>query len=84
MDLEKAGHVRERFPLKQQARFALRSRYTDGVIDGMLASENVGYDMSSTCLLSTKASDRCLKVIFPKAHDNAELIADWIAEVLPT
>jgi len=39
MDLEKAGHVRERFPLKQQARFALRSRYTDGVIDGMLASE---------------------------------------------
>jgi len=40
MDLEKAGHVRERFPLKQQARFALRCRYTDGVIDGMLASEN--------------------------------------------
>ena len=84
MDLEKAGHVRERFPLKQQARFALRCRYTDGVIDGMLASENVRYDMSSISLLSREGSDRCLKVIFPQAHDNAKLIADWIAEVLPT
>ena len=76
--------MRERSPLKQQARFALRCRYTDGVIDGMLASENVRYDDIVELLADREGERSMLKVIFSKAHDNAELIADWIAEVLPT
>lgn len=79
MELEKGGHLRERFPLKQQARFALRSHYTDGVIDGMLASENVQYEDVVGLLADQEGERSMLKVIFSKARDNGELIADWIA-----
>src|SRR6266446_5679896 len=43
MELEKAGERYER-SLKQLARNVLKQRYTDGVIDEMLAPERVSYE----------------------------------------
>lgn len=71
MELEKEDHLRERFLLKQQARFALRSRYSDGVIDGMLASENVQYEDIIELLAEREGEQSMPKVILSDLVESA-------------
>jgi hypothetical protein len=80
MEMEKAGMTYEP-QLKRLARNALRQYYTDGVIDGMLAAEKVSYEDVVTLLERRDGEPgSILKVVFPKAGDNAGLLANWLAE----
>jgi hypothetical protein len=80
MELEKAGECYEP-QLKRLARNVLRQRYTDGVIDEMLAPERVSYDD-----LARASSDRSsaeppsiLKSIFHDTSGNDGLLGAWLA-----
>jgi hypothetical protein len=80
MELELAGDCYEP-QLKRLARNVLRNRYTDGLIDEMLAPEKLGYS-DIVALLDQGAGSvpaSILKVIFDSARDNAEIIAAWLA-----
>lgn len=79
MELEKAGHCHEP-QLKRQARNVLRQQYSDGQIDEMLASDSVTYEDIVELLKAENGRKSMLKVIFEGARDNADLIADWIAD----
>jgi hypothetical protein len=79
MELEKAGDCYEP-QLKRLARNVLRQRYTDGVIDEILAPERVTYeDLShaSSDKLSTEPPS-ILKSIFHDAPRN-DVLAAWLA-----
>ena len=78
MELEKAGTCYEP-QLKRQARNVLRQQYTDGQIDEMLAGDAVAYEDIVGLLEAESGHKSMLKIIFDKARDNADLIADWIA-----
>jgi hypothetical protein len=79
MELEKAG---ERYEpqLKRLARNVLRQRYTDGVIDEMLAPEKVAYEDLARASSDASSAEppSILKSIF---HDvgNDGLLAAWLA-----
>jgi hypothetical protein len=80
MELEKAGECYEP-QLKRLARNVLRQRYTDGVIDEMLAPERVSYED-----LARASSDRSsaeppsiLKSIFHDTSGNDGLLGAWLA-----
>jgi hypothetical protein len=80
MELELAGDCYEP-QLKRLARNVLRERYTDGIIDEMLAPEKLGYS-DIVALLDQGAGIEpasILKVIFDSARDNADIIAAWLA-----
>ena len=78
MELEKAGDCHEP-QLKRQARNVLRQQYSDGQIDEMLASDSIIYEDIVGLLKAENGRKSMLRVIFDKAHSNADLIADWMA-----
>ena len=80
MELELGGDCYEP-QLKRQARNVLRERYTDGVIDEMLAPEKLEYS-DVVALLEQGSGGKTaslLRVIFDPAYDNAEILAAWLA-----
>jgi len=81
MELEKGGDCYEP-QLKRLARNILRMFYTDGVIDEMLASENVTYQDVVQFLLQIEDEKKAsmLKVIFGSSIDNVTLLANWLAD----
>jgi hypothetical protein len=80
MELEKAGECYEP-QLKRLARNVLRQRYTDGVIDEMLARERVSYQDLAHASSDTSAAEppSVLKSIFHDTSGNDGLLAAWIA-----
>jgi hypothetical protein len=80
MELEKAGDCYEP-QLKRLARNVLRQRYTDGVIDEMLAPERVSYDdlARATSHTSTSEPPSLLNSIFHGASGNEGILASWLA-----
>ena len=80
MELEKAGECYEP-QLKRLARNVLRQRYTDGVIDDMLAPERVSYEDLARASSDTSSSEppSILKSIFHDTSGNDSLLAAWLA-----
>ena len=80
MELEKAGECYEP-QLKQLARNVLRQRYTDGVIDEMLARERVAYEDLARASSDTSSTEppSVLKSIFQSISGNDGIIAAWLA-----
>jgi len=79
MELEKAGECYEP-QLKRLARNVLRQRYTDGVIDEMMAPERVSYDdlaRAASDTSSTEAPSVLRSVFHNTGHDG--MIATWLA-----
>jgi PglZ domain len=79
MEIEKAGDCFE-WSLKRLARNLLRQRYTDGVIDEMLAPEKVTYEdlaRASSDKSSTEPPS-ILKSIFHDASGSEGLLAAWL------
>lgn len=80
MELENAGECYEP-QLKRLARNVLRQRYTDGVIDEMLAPERVSYEDLARASSDTASTEppSVLKSIFHGASGNDGIIAPWLA-----
>ena len=80
MELEKAGDCYEP-QLKQLARNVLRQRYTDGVIDEMLAPERVSYEDLARASSDTSSTEppSVLKSIFHDVTGTDGMIASWLA-----
>lgn len=79
MELEEAGECYEP-QLKRLARNVLRQRYTDGVIDEMLAPERVTYEdlaRAASAAASTEPPS-ILKSIFHETSGNDDLLAAWL------
>lgn len=79
MELEKAGECYEP-QLKRLARNVLRQRYTDGVIDDILAPERVTYEDLARAASDSSSADppSILKSIFHDAVGNDGLLAAWL------
>ena len=79
MELEKAGECYEP-QLKRLARNVLRQRYTDGVIDEMLAPERVTYEDLARASSDSSSADppSMLKSIFHDANGADGLLAAWL------
>jgi hypothetical protein len=80
MELEKAGECYEP-QLKRLARNVLRQRYTDGIIDEMLAPERVTYEDLARASSDTWSAEppSILKSIFHNTSGNVGLLAAWLA-----
>ena len=80
MELEKAGDCYEP-QLKRLARNVLRQRYTDGVIDDMLAPDHVSYEDLARASSDTSSTEppSVLKSIFHGTPGNEGIIAAWLA-----
>lgn len=80
MELEKAGDCYEP-QLKRLARNVLRQRYTDGVIDEMLAPERVSYEDLARASSDTSSTEppSVLKLIFHNTSGSDGIIASWLA-----
>lgn len=80
MELEKAGECYEP-QLKRLARNVLRQRYTDGIIDEMLAPEKVTYEDLARASSETSSAEppSILKSIFHDASGTDGLLAAWLA-----
>jgi hypothetical protein len=80
MELEKAGDCYEP-QLKRAARMVLRQRYTDGVIDEMLAPERVAYEDLARASSDTTSTEppSILKSIFHDIGGSDGLLAAWLA-----
>jgi hypothetical protein len=80
MELEKAGDCYEP-QLKRLARNLLRQRYTDGVIDEMLAPERVSYEDLARASSDTSSTEppSVLKSIFHSTSGNDGIIAAWLS-----
>jgi hypothetical protein len=80
MELEKAGESYEP-QLKRLARNVLRQRYTDGVIDEILAPDQVLYDDLARAASDSTSTEppSILKSIFHDTSGNDGLIAAWLA-----
>ncbi len=80
LELEKAGDRYEP-QLKRLARNVLRQRYTDGVIDGLLAPERVSYeDLARACSEESHEPPSILKTLFHDAPEPPRLLALWLAD----
>ena len=80
MELEKGGCCFE-WKLKRQARLCLLKKYTDGVIDGMLAPENITYnDIVSFLEQSDNEKPSVLRMVFEGARENQAIIAHFLAD----
>lgn len=78
MEMEKAGECYEP-QLKRLARNVLRERYTDGVIDEMLAPERVAYeDLARAASDTSSAEPSILKGIFHDVGGSHGLLAAWL------
>lgn len=79
MELEKAGECYEP-QLRRLARNVLRQRYTDGVIDEMLAPERVTYEDLARASSDSSSSEppSILRTIFHDASGNDGLLAAWL------
>lgn len=79
MELEKAGECYEP-QLKRLARNVLRQRYTDGVIDEMLAPERVTYEDLARASSDASSSEppSILKSIFHDVSGKDGLLAGWL------
>ena len=79
MEIEKAGECYQP-QLKRLARNVLRQRYTDGVIDEMLAPERVTYqDLARAASDSGSAEPpSILKSIFHDVSGNDAILAAWL------
>jgi hypothetical protein len=79
MELEKTGECYEP-QLKRLARNVLRQRYTDGVIDEMLAPERVTYEDLARAASATASAEppSILKSIFHEISGNDDLLAAWL------
>ncbi len=79
MEIEKAGECYEP-QLKRLARNVLRQRYTDGVIDEMLAPERVRYEDLARASSDSSAGEppSILKSIFHDAAGSDGLLAAWL------
>lgn len=80
MELEKAGDCYEP-QLKRLARNVLRQRYTDGVIDEILAPERVSYEDLARASSDTSSTEppSVLKSIFHNISGNDGIITSWLA-----
>jgi hypothetical protein len=80
MEIEKAGECYEP-QLKRLARNVLRLRYTDGVIDEMLAPEHVSYEDLARASSDTSSTEppSVLKSIFQSTSGNEGILAAWLA-----
>lgn len=80
MELEKAGECYEP-QLKRLARNVLRLRYTDGVIDEMLAPERVTYEDLVRAASDSASGEppSILKAIFHDAAGSDGILASWLA-----
>ena len=81
MEVELAGEVYEQPQLKRWARNVLRQRYTDGVIDEMLAPErNVSYEDLARASSASASGEppSILKTIFRDAQSSEALLSAWI------
>ena len=80
MELEKAGECYEP-QLKRLARNVLRQRYTDGVIDEMLAAERVTYEDLARAASDASSPEppSILKSIFHNTRSNDALLTTWLA-----
>ena len=80
MELERAGECYEP-QLKRLARNVLRQRYTDGVIDEMLAPERVSYEDLARAASDTSSSEppSVLKSIYHETSSNDALLGTWLA-----
>jgi hypothetical protein len=80
MEIEKAG-CRVQWSLRSVAKNALRERYTDGVIDDLLAPESVSYDDLARASSESSSSEppSFLKGIFPNATGGDGLLVAWLA-----
>lgn len=83
MELEKAGECYEP-QLKRLARNVLRQRYTDGVIDEMLAPEKVTYGDLARASSGTSSAEppSILKSIFHDTSGNDGLLTAWLVSDL--
>lgn len=80
LELEKAGDRYEP-QLKRLARNVLRQRYTDGVIDGLLAPERVTYeDLTRACSDDSPEPPSILKTLFDRGSEPPRLLAQWLAD----
>lgn len=81
MELEKAGECYEP-QLKRLARNVLRARYTDGVIDEMLAPERVTYEDLARAASASASPEppSILKGIFHDTSGRDGLLAAWLAD----
>jgi hypothetical protein len=79
MEIEKAGDCYEP-QLKRLTRNVLRQRYTDGVIDEIMAPERITYeDLARASADSTSAEPpSILKSIFHDASGNDGVLAAWL------
>jgi hypothetical protein len=79
MEMEKAGECLS-WQLKRLARNVLRERYTDGVMDEMLAPERVAYEDLARAASDTSSAEppSVLKGIFPEASGTDGLLAAWL------
>jgi hypothetical protein len=79
MELEKAGECYEP-QLKRLARYVLRQRYTDGVIDEIPAPERVSYEDLARASSDTSSTEppSVLKSIFHSTGKDG-IIASWLA-----
>src|SRR5262249_6055752 len=79
MEIEKAGECYEP-QLKRLARNVLRQRYTDGVIDEMLAPDRVTYEDLALATADTSSPEppSILKTIFHDTSRSDDLLA-WLA-----
>lgn len=82
MELELGGCTYER-ALKRTAREVLRARYTEGVIDELLAPEGLGYeDLARACspdAEGTREPPSILRGIFPSESSGEAILATWLA-----
>jgi PglZ domain-containing protein len=80
MEIEKAGESYEP-QLKRLARNILRQRYTDGVIDEMLAPDRVTYEDLARAAADSSSTEppSILKTIFHDTAGNDALLAAWLA-----
>lgn len=78
-ELEKAGECYEP-QLKRLARNVLRQRYTDGVIDSMLAPERVTYEDLARASSHTASAEppSILKSLFHDATGKDGILAAWL------
>lgn len=82
MELEEAG-TSYTPSLKRLARNVLKEKLSDGVIDKLLAPEKVSYQDIVEYLSQTDDRDQgvsVLKLIFPPAADNAQVVAEWLVD----
>src|SRR5207244_6365998 len=81
MEIEKAGDCWEP-QLKRLARNVLRKRYTDGVIDDLLAPEGVTYEDLAVASSDSGSAEppSLLNAIFHDASGSDAILTAWLAQ----